>query len=171
MTRRKTFTDHFTLDCFNSRSLSTSHHLARSCSSARSQWLPRSPLRCEASYSVPASRPPYLAADLYGRGYSDAPQTTYDASLYVTQLALLLQYIGWQKVNVVGLSMGGAIATSFVDQFPHLVTDKLALIASAGILEVRGNLSLIPLGLIYHNQSRKIFNAHQNFYILRFCRL
>lgn len=76
-----------------------------------------------------------LLYDLYGRGYSDAPQTTYDTTLYVTQLALLLQYIGWQQVNVVGLSMGGAIAASFVDQFSHLVTDRLALIASAGILE------------------------------------
>ena len=43
--------------------------------------------------------------DLYGRGYSDAPHTTYDASLYSTQLALLLQYVGWSKVNVVGVSM------------------------------------------------------------------
>lgn len=31
--------------------------------------------------------------DLYGRGYSDAPQTTYDSTLYVTQLALLMQHI------------------------------------------------------------------------------
>lgn len=43
--------------------------------------------------------------DLYGRGYSDAPQTTYDSSLYVTQLALLMQYVGWNKANIVGVSM------------------------------------------------------------------
>lgn len=45
------------------------------------------------------------ASDLYGRGYSDAPQATYDTSLYVTQLALLLQYIRWDKTDVVGVSM------------------------------------------------------------------
>lgn len=43
--------------------------------------------------------------DLYGRGYSDAPQMTYDVSLYVTQLALLLQFVGWDKVDIAGISM------------------------------------------------------------------
>lgn len=46
-------------------------------------------------------RPP----DLYGRGYSDAPSVTYDVNLYTTQLALLLQYIGWEKAHIVGFSM------------------------------------------------------------------
>ncbi|KAK7696088.1 hypothetical protein QCA50_000731 [Cerrena zonata] len=76
-----------------------------------------------------------LLYDLYGRGYSDAPQATYDTSLYVTQLALLMQYVGWDKANIVGVSMGGGIAASFADQFPHLVGDRLALLASAGIVE------------------------------------
>ncbi|KAI0638573.1 alpha/beta-hydrolase [Trametes polyzona] len=76
-----------------------------------------------------------LLYDLYGRGYSDAPQTTYDANLYTTQLALLLQYVGWNKAHVVGVSMGGGIAAAFAAQFPHLVTDKVVLIASAGLME------------------------------------
>lgn len=46
-----------------------------------------------------------VPSDLYGRGYSDAPKTTYDTTLYVTQLALLMQYIGWENTHVVGLSM------------------------------------------------------------------
>lgn len=46
-----------------------------------------------------------LLLDLYGRGYSDAPHTTYDANLYTTQLALLLQYVGWNKADIVGVSM------------------------------------------------------------------
>ncbi|KAI0832810.1 alpha/beta-hydrolase [Trametes gibbosa] len=76
-----------------------------------------------------------LLYDLYGRGYSDAPQTTYDTNLYTTQLALLLQYVGWSKANIVGVSMGGGIAAAFGAQFPHLVTDKVVLIASAGLME------------------------------------
>ena len=43
--------------------------------------------------------------DLYGRGYSDAPQTTYDTSLYVTQLALLMQHVKWDQARLVGISM------------------------------------------------------------------
>ncbi len=42
---------------------------------------------------------------MYGRGYSDAPHTTYDVNLYTTQLALLLQYVGWSKADIVGVSM------------------------------------------------------------------
>ncbi|OBZ70488.1 hypothetical protein A0H81_09745 [Grifola frondosa] len=76
-----------------------------------------------------------LLYDLYGRGYSDAPQTTYDINLYNTQLALLLQYVGWDKVNVIGVSMGGGIAAAFNAQFPHLVADKTVLVCPAGLVE------------------------------------
>ncbi|KAH9947200.1 alpha/beta-hydrolase [Amylocystis lapponica] len=86
---------------------------------------------------------PYLATngfrvllyDLYGRGYSDAPQTTYDTTLYTTQLALLMQYVGWDKAHITGVSMGGGIAAAFVAQFPHLATNRTALIASTGLVD------------------------------------
>ncbi|VDB99755.1 unnamed protein product [Peniophora sp. CBMAI 1063] len=76
-----------------------------------------------------------LVYDLYGRGYSDAPATTYDAALYATQLALLMQHVKWDKAYVAGLSMGGGIATAFSTWFPHLVDGKVALIASAGLIQ------------------------------------
>ncbi|KAF7290692.1 Hydrolase-4 domain-containing protein [Mycena indigotica] len=79
-----------------------------------------------------------LVYDLYGRGYSDAPQNApYDANLYVTQLALLLQYVRWERTRVLGFSMGGAIAAAFVATFPHLVEKDVVLMASAGALEVQ----------------------------------
>lgn len=77
-----------------------------------------------------------VASDLYGRGYSDAPQTTYCTSLYTTQLALLMQYLKWDKANIVGVSMGGGIAAAFTAHFPHLVDEGVGLIASAGLIEV-----------------------------------
>lgn len=46
-----------------------------------------------------------FCVDLYGRGYSDAPKTCYDAGLYTTQLALLMQHIKWDKAHIAGLSM------------------------------------------------------------------
>ncbi|KAM6496412.1 Alpha/Beta hydrolase fold [Amanita muscaria] len=76
-----------------------------------------------------------LLYDLYGRGYSDAPQMTYDTNLYTTQLALLMQYLKWDKAFVVGVSMGGGIAAAFTAQYPYLVNNRVALIASAGIME------------------------------------
>ncbi|KIY67532.1 alpha/beta-hydrolase [Cylindrobasidium torrendii FP15055 ss-10] len=76
-----------------------------------------------------------LLYDLYGRGYSDAPRTTYDTRLYTVQLALLMQHVGWNKAAVVGVSMGGAIASTFTATFPQLVENKVALISSTGIIE------------------------------------
>jgi pimeloyl-ACP methyl ester carboxylesterase len=46
-----------------------------------------------------------ILLDLYGRGYSDAPQTTYDATFYATQLALLMQHVKWDRAHIIGLSM------------------------------------------------------------------
>lgn len=46
-----------------------------------------------------------LSQDLYGRGYSDAPQVTYDVSLHTSQLALLMQHIKWDSAYIVGFSM------------------------------------------------------------------
>ncbi|KAG8737641.1 hypothetical protein FRC12_017060 [Ceratobasidium sp. 428] len=79
-----------------------------------------------------------LIYDVYGRGYSEAPDaqtTNYDADLYITQLALLLQAVGWRKTRVIGLSMGGAIAAAFASQFPWLVESNVTFIASAGVME------------------------------------
>ncbi|KAJ2930865.1 hypothetical protein H1R20_g6227, partial [Candolleomyces eurysporus] len=76
-----------------------------------------------------------MVYDLYGRGYSDAPQTTYDPTLYTIQLALLMQHIHWDKAIVCGVSMGGGIAAAFTSQFPQLVDENLVLIASAGIMD------------------------------------
>ena len=44
-------------------------------------------------------------ADLYGRGYSDAPNMAYDAGLYTMHLALLMQYVRWERAHIVGFSM------------------------------------------------------------------
>ncbi|PBK63462.1 alpha/beta-hydrolase [Armillaria solidipes] len=76
-----------------------------------------------------------LMYDLYGRGYTDAPQTTYNTQLYTTQLALLMQHVNWDKAIVVGVSMGGGIAGAFTAHFPHLVDGKVILIASTGTIE------------------------------------
>ncbi|KAK7045078.1 Alpha/Beta hydrolase protein [Favolaschia claudopus] len=77
-----------------------------------------------------------LLYDLYGRGYSAAPVgAAYDSQLYVTQLALLLQHLGWERTRLAGVSMGGGIAAAFVAAFPKLVEREVVLVASAGLLE------------------------------------
>ncbi|KAH9965783.1 alpha/beta-hydrolase [Russula dissimulans] len=76
-----------------------------------------------------------LLYDLYGRGYSDAPEITYDSSLYATQLALLMQHVKWPKAYIAGISMGGGILAAFTSFFPDLVDSKVALIATTGLVE------------------------------------
>ncbi|KAI1414752.1 alpha/beta-hydrolase [Hypoxylon sp. FL1857] len=74
--------------------------------------------------------------DLFGRGYSDAPNDLdYDARLYVTQILLVLasSKVPWTKFNLVGYSLGGALCVSFTRYFPHLV-NSLALVANGGLI-------------------------------------
>ena len=47
-----------------------------------------------------------------------------------------MQYLKWEKANIIGVSMGGAIAAAFTAQFPYLVDESVGLIASAGLMEV-----------------------------------
>ncbi|KAJ6601994.1 Alpha/Beta hydrolase protein [Mycena vulgaris] len=92
-------------------------------------WAPLVSQLVEAGHRV-------LPYDLYGGGSSDAPApATYDALLYVTQLALLLQHVGWPHTRLRGVSMGGAIVAAFVAMLPDLVENEVVLVASAGLVE------------------------------------
>lgn len=73
-----------------------------------------------------------LRYDLFGRGYSDRPNTAYCPDLFDRQLLELLEKLRiGNKVSLIGLSMGGAIAATFATQHPKQV-DKLTLIDPAG---------------------------------------
>jgi pimeloyl-ACP methyl ester carboxylesterase len=75
-----------------------------------------------------------LRYDLFGRGYSDRPDIVYDQMHFDKQLLELLDALNIVRpINLVGLSMGGAIAVGFSDKHPSRV-NKLALIAPAGML-------------------------------------
>jgi len=73
-----------------------------------------------------------LRYDHYGRGFSDRPDVVYDRELHDQQLLELLQKLDIKSpVHLIGLSMGGAVATIFADRHPDMVA-KLGLIAPAG---------------------------------------
>lgn len=74
-----------------------------------------------------------LRYDLFGRGFSDRPDVVYNQACFDRQLTELLNVLDIDKpVNLVGLSMGGAVAIGFADKHPKRV-DKLALIDPAGM--------------------------------------
>jgi pimeloyl-ACP methyl ester carboxylesterase len=63
-----------------------------------------------------------LRYDLYGRGWSDRPDVSYDADLFDRQLAELLDALGiHDPVDVAGVSMGGPISVGFADRHPGRV--------------------------------------------------
>src|SRR5512141_1384951 len=56
-----------------------------------------------------------LRYDLYGRGFSDRPNTRYNIDLFVRQLSELLDFLRLSlPVNLIGLSMGGPISATFI---------------------------------------------------------
>lgn len=74
-----------------------------------------------------------LEYDLYGRGYSDRPDVTYDIDLFLTQLRELLVALRIDHpFTLVGWSLGGMIAAAYTARFPKEV-GRVVLIAPAGI--------------------------------------
>lgn len=94
-----------------------------------------SPIWYKVAMNLTANGAQVLLYDIWGRGYSDSPGTRFDEHLYISQLAQLLQKIGWDRepFTLMGVSMGGAIATSFTRFYPELVK-RLVLIAPAGLM-------------------------------------
>lgn len=76
--------------------------------------------------------------DLFGRGYSDAPDPELyrqDMSLWTSQILLVLtsSELEWRRFGLVGYSMGGGIAAAFASFFPERVS-SLVLIAPGGLI-------------------------------------
>lgn len=82
-----------------------------------------------------------LTYDLYGRGFSDAPDGLQDKEFFIQQLDDLLEHEGLtEDIGLAGYSMGGSIAVAFTQKSPHLVS-RLILIASAGVDLVESDFS------------------------------
>ncbi|MBD3418593.1 MAG: alpha/beta fold hydrolase [Chitinivibrionales bacterium] len=71
--------------------------------------------------------------DLYGRGFSDRPHNiTYDSDLYVTQIREMIEHSDYAgRIHLIGVSLGGALAVSYADRYPHEIK-SMTLIAPAG---------------------------------------
>lgn len=89
-------------------------------------WSPTFEALAEAGFRV-------MRYDLFGRGYSDRPGGTYNPDRFDCQLVELLDALApGPAVNVMGLSMGGAIAVGFADRHPGRIS-SLTLIDPAGL--------------------------------------
>lgn len=76
-------------------------------------WDPNFQSLIDAGFSV-------LRFDIYGRGYSDRPETDYTLNLFINQLEELLKELEIdQPVHLLGLSMGGPITAEYANRHPE----------------------------------------------------
>ncbi len=67
-----------------------------------------------------------LRFDIYGRGFSDRVKHEHSSELFVTQVSELIAHLALKgKLNLIGLSMGGAISTRFASRFPERISSVL----------------------------------------------
>ena len=71
--------------------------------------------------------------DQFGRGYSDRPDVAYTADLYDRQLLQLLDSLAWRdRIDLVGLSMGGPVSAGFTGRHPERVRSLTLVDPAAG---------------------------------------
>jgi len=89
-----------------------------------------------------------LRYDLFGRGLSDRPDEPNNVMFFRKQLEDLLYSLDIEgKVNLVALSMGGAIAVDFANEHPDKVA-SLSLMAPAGYpvnVPIVGQVARLPI--------------------------
>jgi pimeloyl-ACP methyl ester carboxylesterase len=81
---------------------------------------------------LPAFTPRFrtLIYDNRGVGRSDMPEGPYNHGQNADDLAGLLDYLGWERTHVLGISMGGFIAQEIALKYPQRV-NRLVLAATA----------------------------------------
>src|SRR5688572_11859499 len=60
-----------------------------------------------------------LTYDCRGHGLSDRRAQPYTAELFATDLAEVLDHLGWEQATIGGCSMGGCVALAFGGLFPQ----------------------------------------------------
>lgn len=73
-----------------------------------------------------------IAPDLFGHGASAKPMGDYSLGAHAASLRDLLDYLGVERVTLVGHSLGGGIALQFAYLFPQRV-ERLVLVSSGGL--------------------------------------
>jgi pimeloyl-ACP methyl ester carboxylesterase len=105
-------------------------------------WERNVPALTEAGFRV-------LTLDLYGRGYSDRPDVTYDLDLYIRQIDELLTALKiYQPVDIAGISLGGYIAAAFTNQYPQKVQRLILISPQSESMSSDLRLKIVTLPLI-----------------------
>lgn len=91
---------------------------------------------------------PVISLDLYGRGNSSNPDTLYSIELFENQVIQLLDYLDIdEKVNIAGVSMGGAVISQIAAHHPDKI-NKLIFVSPRGFLD--------PISLSVPNEEKGV---------------
>lgn len=102
-----------------------------------------------------------LTLDQRGHGRSMKPETGYAPENYADDLLKILDELGWEKIHLVGHSMGGRNALNFAARFPHrvisLVLEDISPVGNPNDVERYENLlAKVPTP----NETGKTFLMH-----------
>jgi pimeloyl-ACP methyl ester carboxylesterase len=98
--------------------------LIHGITSSSATWEPIMPALAEHAHVI--------APDLLGHGDSDRPRADYSLGAFASGLRDLLEYLGHERVTLVGHSLGGGVAMQFAYQyFEHC--ERLVLVSSGGL--------------------------------------
>jgi pimeloyl-ACP methyl ester carboxylesterase len=96
-----------------------------------------------------------IAPDLLGHGLSAKPRGDYSTAAFAAGMRDLTSMLGYDRVTVVGHSLGGGVAMQFAYLFPEH-TERLVLISSGGLgrrvspllrlVTLPGASTVIPIG-------------------------
>jgi len=73
-----------------------------------------------------------LVHDQRGLGKTSVPDGPYSMADYANDAGLLLDHVGWQTTNVIGLSFGGMVAQEFGVTYPDRIQRLVLMCTSAG---------------------------------------
>ncbi len=103
-----------------------------------------------------------LIFDQRGHGKSFHPEKGYSPEDYADDLALLITALGWEKIDLVGHSMGGRNALNFASRFPHrvrrFVIEDIGPEAAPGSLErIQNLIHVVPVPFASKLEAKEFF--------------
>lgn len=105
-----------------------------------------------------------LIYDQRGHGRSFQPEEGYSTVDYAQDLDKILKELGWEKVILIGHSMGGRVAVEFATQFPESI-DRLVIVDigpesdQASMQAVEEKLHFVPTPFASREQARDFFDG------------
>ena len=97
-----------------------------------------------------------ITLDNPGAGASTVPWPAWGMSKYAETLDAVLEELGFDSVDVVGLSFGGMVAQEFAFRYPHRIRRLVLAATAAGIGTLFGNpfaLSVLMTPLRYYSRT------------------